>query len=423
MDGLISTFTSIEISSQRAEIDVMDALRSTKPNGHMRLLEKTRGSNPVLLGLLLVLNVAIPKAGFKIGDVPITFGYLYAVALGILYFPKGISCFMQSNSAAAFLVAYCTWILLFLVTSGYFCGIENMGFYFSMIFGFWVLPVVFLLSFSYDEPYPRALETYLIWSVRFAVLYGIFLFVYKMQTGKFIEIPYLTVNADDVGKMDTKYIQRADDVSKLISTYNNGNIFGVCLLMLIPLYDLLECRPIMKLLARCALILTLSRTVWMVLMLYETFLIRRPVWQRAAVLLIAASGILLMLHLMGTGGEFLADSTLGGRMTVVDQLHISLFPFVSFNYVSEIFWVSVAYFGGVIGVFTFAGLFVLIFLIFQYSEASMPYRRVAVMGVVNFFLCSFVDAAANYIPTMFVFWLTVRVGLLKNGDLHGRHNL
>jgi hypothetical protein len=100
-----------------------------------------------------------------------------------------------------------------------------------------------------------------------------------------------------------------------------------------------------------------------------------------------------------------------------------LFPLASFNYVSEIFWVSVAYFGGVIGVVTFAGLFVLIFLLFQYSGAAMPYRRAAMIGIVNFFLCSFVDAAANYIPTMFVFWLTVRVGLLEKERTYARHHL
>jgi hypothetical protein len=401
----------------------MDAHQAAERNRPIYALVDKRRENPVLFGLLLVLNVAIPKAGFKVGDVPITFGYIYAVVLGIIYFPQGISRFMKADSARAFILAYCAWILVFLVVCAYFCGIENMGFYFSMVFGFGVLPVVFMLSLSCDEPYPRALETYLMWSVRFAVVYGIFLFLYKMETGQFIEIPYLTVNADDVGKMDTKYIQRADDVSKLISTYNNGNIFGVCLLMLIPLYDMLERRSVMKLLARCALILTLSRTVWLVLMLYETFLVRRPLWQRVAMLLLGAIGILTMLRLMGTGGEFLTDSTLGGRMTVVDQLRISLFPLASFNYVSEIFWVSVAYFGGVIGVVTFAGLFVLIFLLFQYSGAAMPYRRAAMIGIVNFFLCSFVDAAANYIPTMFVFWLTVRVGLLEKERTYARHHL
>jgi hypothetical protein len=382
-----------------------------------------RRASSVLFGLLLVLNVAIPKAGFKIGDVPITFGYIYAIVLALVYFPRGIAQFIKSENGSVYILAYCSWILVFLVLCGYFVGVENFGFYLSVVFGFSVLPAVFMVSFSRDDAYPRVLEIYLLWSVRLAVLYGIFLFLYKMETGKFIEIPYLTVNVDDVGKMGEKSIQRSENVFKLISTYNNGNIFGVCLLMILPLYDLLERRLGFRILARCALILTLSRTVWVVLMLYEMLLVRRPLWRRMAMLLAGAIGIFFMLRLIGVGGEFLTDSTLGGRTAVADQLRISMFPLVKFDYVSEIFWVSVAYFGGVIGLVTFAGLFVLIFLIFRISPSRGPYLRASTIGVVNFVCCSFVDAAANYIPTMFIFWLVVRVGMIKTGAKHGRDHL
>lgn len=401
----------------------MDASRASAPIRPIPALANISGGNSLLFGLLFVLNVAIPKAGFKVGDVPITFGYIYVIVLGIIYFPAGMSRFMRGNGAAALILGYCAWITLFLVICGFFCGIDSMGFYISMIFGFGLLPVVFMFCLSRDELYHEALRTYLIWSVRFAVVYGIFLFLYKMETGSFIEIPYLTVNVDDVGKMGSKYIERSNGVSKLISTYNNGNIFGVCLLMLLPLYDMLERRRVMKLVTRAALILTLSRTVWLVMMLYETFFVPRPIWQRATMLLIGGGGIVMMLQLMGADGAFLTDSTLGGRMVVVDHVRVSLFPLVGFDYVSEIFWVSVTYFGGVIGVVTFAGLFVLILLIFKYFPGDMPYRRVAMIGIVNFFLCSFIDAAANYIPTMFFFWLTVRVGLLERRWTNERHHL
>jgi len=50
-----------------------------------------------------------------------------------------------------------------------------------------------------------------------------------------IEIPYFTINAADVGEVADKYNQRGN-IMKLISTYNNGNIFGVCTLMFFPLF-------------------------------------------------------------------------------------------------------------------------------------------------------------------------------------------
>ncbi|WP_159838429.1 hypothetical protein [Burkholderia sp. 8Y] len=351
------------------------------------------------------------------GDVPITFGYMYALFMGVVCLPGGIRQFLLGRDRTGSILAYSLFILLFLAAIAYFCGVANLGFFFSIVFGFCVLPVVFMLSLLREDTYRRTLETYLLWSIRFAVAYGVFLFVYKSATGQFIEIPYLTVNADDVGKMGTKYIQRSD-ISKLISTYNNGNIFGVCLLTLIPLYDLLERRPLMKALARVALILTLSRTVWAVLLIYETFLTRRPIWQRAVMLALAAVGVVLALEIMSADAGFLTDSTLGGRMSVVDQLSVTLFPIEKFNYVSEILWVSVLYFGGVIGLVIFAGLFLLIFSVLAGGGISSEYEKVSLIGVANFFLCSFVDAAANYIPTMFVFWLVVWIGLVNKGRAH-----
>ena len=53
--------------------------------------------------------------------------------------------------------------------------------------------------------------------------------------GKFIEIPFLTVNAGDYGTLEsTKHINRGGYL-KLISTYNNGNVYGVATLILLPL--------------------------------------------------------------------------------------------------------------------------------------------------------------------------------------------
>ena len=46
----------------------------------------------------------------------------------------------------------------------------------------------------------------------------------------------LTVNAGDLGELDSSKFNQRGSVSKLISTYNNGNIFGVCTLMLFPIF-------------------------------------------------------------------------------------------------------------------------------------------------------------------------------------------
>ena len=82
------------------------------------------------------------------------------------------------------------------------------------------------------------------------------------MVGRFVEIPFLTVNFHDVGTLETtKYIDRGG-IFKLISTYNNGNVYGVCLLMLLPFYNSVEPSKLKRMIVKLSLLLTLSRTVW-----------------------------------------------------------------------------------------------------------------------------------------------------------------
>ncbi|MCK4632346.1 MAG: hypothetical protein KAT79_03695, partial [candidate division Zixibacteria bacterium] len=126
-------------------------------------------------------------------------------------------------------------------------------------------------------------------------VYGIFLFIYRLVTGDWIEIPFLTVNYGDLGGLDYKHINRGG-IFKLISTYNNGNIYGICVLMLLPLYERLEKKGWKVWIVKASLLLTLSRTVWIGLVVYELamqFYIRREFSKtvlRQFVVLLVGSG-------------------------------------------------------------------------------------------------------------------------------------
>src|SRR5690606_25097688 len=104
-------------------------------------------------------------------------------------------------------------------------------------------------------------------------------------------------NAGDVGALEGKHIDRGG-IFKLISTYNNGNIFGICMVMLLPLYACLERRTWPQLVVKAALVLTLSRTVWAGLIAYEVLhrlYVRRVTWRTlgvmAAWVAVAAAGV------------------------------------------------------------------------------------------------------------------------------------
>ncbi|MFL9921018.1 hypothetical protein PQR75_37785 [Paraburkholderia fungorum] len=66
----------------------MDAHQAAERNRPIYALVDKRRENPVLFGLLLVLNVAIPKAGFKVGDVPILSATSTRLFWGSFTFPK-----------------------------------------------------------------------------------------------------------------------------------------------------------------------------------------------------------------------------------------------------------------------------------------------------------------------------------------------
>ena len=150
-------------------------------------------------------------------------------------------------------------------------------------------------------------------------LYGIVLFVYKIVTGDWIEIPFLTINYGDVGLMDYKHINRGGDIFKLISTYNNGNIYGVCMLMLLPFYEQCEDKGWKTLIVKASLVLTLSRTVWIGLVFYELvlqFYIRRQfsktILRQFGMLTAGVAGVLAALYLLlGRSIGFVFDPNLG----------------------------------------------------------------------------------------------------------------
>jgi len=69
--------------------------------------------------------------------------------------------------------------------------------------------------------------------VLLVALFGVTDFVSRNFLKIPLDVPYLTMNAGDTDKLDQKYNTRGN-FTKLYSSYGNGNIYGVCMLMLAP---------------------------------------------------------------------------------------------------------------------------------------------------------------------------------------------
>lgn len=260
------------------------------------------------------------------------------------------------------------------------------------------------------------------WLIFLAAAYGIFLFIWRLTTGKYIEIPFLTVNLDDVGTLDSKFNSRPDGLFKLISTYNNGNQYGVATLLLFPLYEELEQSSLRKLIVRVALVLTLSRTIWVGMILNEfidilshvvrdikntsRLSLKMPTMLRS-VRLAGMAGIVLGMTLLFSGISFLFDSSLGGRADyLVTLTHVTWLPSIPVDGFAEIVYFSALFLFGVTGLLALLLLFTApLILFFSFKSLRQSSIQIAaVQGLTLYIFLAAMDGALNYIPTMAFYW-------------------
>ncbi len=381
--------------------------------------------------LLLAFLLYFPKGGIKAFGIPLSWGtILLGVFAGIAACNLAYYKTLSQKHLIAFL--YTLPFPLLAACSILAFGNGNLGFTISLFYCFFLAPLAFILLF---EPTLKRLplETlfrFIDYGVLFVAAYGILLFFYKHYVGEFFTIPYLTVNAGDVGMLELKHIDRGT-VFKLISTYNNGNVYGVSILMLLPLFHTRNTwwkRWIVK----TSLILTLSRTVWIGLLLHELI---RLLWGRISVskllkiLGITAAGlgaVAILLPLMGKDISFLFDPNFGGRLNQILLLleeGIYLFPHKQFSVIAEIVYVSILDTFGVLGLLTFlAALIMPLWVALYHRDTTRPYPRYKkdiLLGLALYLIVSGSDSASLYIPVMLFYWFGVAVLLRDEKTAHG----
>ena len=317
---------------------------------------------------MMVFLVLFPKGGIKFGPVPLTWGYAF---LGItapvlivirllampLRFTKGLICAIALQIPFQVLFTY----------AGLTYGVDNPAYFFSLLTNHFFLPAMFFLVYP---PFLKLIDgdrlaMYFRWCILLAALWGIFNFFWHPITHHFVEIPYLTVNAGDYGTLEyTKHIARGLYL-KLISTYNNGNLYGVCTLMLLPLYNHFEHRRWCRWTLKIALLLTLSRTVWVGIVLEQMLSFAVVLWKqlgtfprvhlgKAAKQMVALGAtigfIFIGLIFNSSTLAFLFDATGGGRIDKLAGFFSStLLPSRGLWAFDEVVYVSAAEYWGYSG--------------------------------------------------------------------------
>jgi hypothetical protein len=382
---------------------------------------------------LVVFLVLFPKGGIKLGPLPITWGYLFLglstpIFLLVRLLARPLRFSLLQLAAVAMLVP----IQVLMLYTFLAIGVWDPAYAFSNFVSLTVLPWIFLLVYP---PFLRfvdgvRLSSYLRHCILIAALWGIFLFVYYPLTGHFIEIPFITVNIADYGKIEsTKHISRGL-FSKLISTYNNGNVYGVATLILLPLYDLLEPSRWRRRTVKLALLLSLSRTVWFGLLINEMLPVVVLLWRQIrtfpVVYLARFKGRLIavgltfllilfaLLLLSGPGLRFLFDPTAGGRLNEITALnHLTVFPSRGLGGWSEVVYASALQDLGWSGLFSFVlvmGSPILLLLIDRRPLKS-PIRRAALKGLILYAFLALSDGAFAFIPVMAFYWFAYMIYL------------
>ena len=377
--------------------------------------------------LLLTFLVLFPKGGVKIAGVPLTWGYLIlgfsAVVLAVVRFLKGPLRYPVAVLAAAASLVPFQILYLYSYRQN---GVDSPGYSLATFVGFFLLPAAFLLVFQGYWPLldRAAFERYLCFCIIAAALWGIFLFFWHPVVGSFIEIPYLTVNADDYGQIElTKHITRGR-FSKLISTYNNGNVYGLAMLIVLPLYDVLEPKRWKRNVLRLSLLLTLSRTVWAGLVIEQilsfvavaghftrTFpRLHLGTATRKILAVLATLGLISVGLLLNSWSvSVFLDPTIGGRSGEIGSLTTTTFlpslPLTGFN---ELTYNSALQHYGVAGFFAIVLIFAgpILYLGWAPHAVRDPTRRSAAKGLVLYSIMAAVDGATNLIPVMAFYWFT-----------------
>lgn len=387
-----------------------------------------RSRGAVAVSLLVILLVAFPKGGIKLGPVPITFGYMFLGVLAAISALLNLARGRYRSFSRRPMLAFWATLPLQGVTILLALSVDSAhaDYTFSFVVGFVLLPWVFLFVLlpQIRDMDLRDLETWVCRCVSFAAAYGIFLFIYVIIRKKFFYIPYLTINAGDVSQFasgdPTKDIYRGGGIFKLISTYDNGNIYGAAILMLLPLYDLVQRSRVWRLVVRASLLMTLSRTVWFGLVAYELIaalyvrkLRRITLFYILLFLAITLGGVLYLLSFMHFGLGFVFDPTLGGRTKELHQIRAVLAP-GDIVFPSEIIYVNVLIGLGIAGLVGFLiAMLSPIFIAVTGSMRNDSYVKTFVLGMGMLLICGFSDGPILLIPIMAFYWALAALALTR----------
>jgi hypothetical protein len=221
-----------------------------------------------------------------------------------------------------------------------------------------------------------------------------------------IGIPYLTFTGAEFD-ISLRNIDRQGAIVKLISTYNNGNIFGTSILLWMVIF-LNKKNTLITNLMRVTFPLTVARTVWLGWIFMEivsSFLsskniIKTTLRAMFLVTFVLISVYVISLFLAVTPEKFFFDPNLGGRAYQFGFLPNLLGR--QFTGTLEITYLSMLRNFGTIGLIIF--LVTWFFPLFLRTDHNKRTENYIKLGMLTYCLMMASDGAFIFFPTQFTYW-------------------
>ncbi len=280
----------------------------------------TRLSSLIAIFTLIVL-FGFPKAGLYVGNIPFTFGYFLLGGLAFLEMARAAVARKRSLHKIylwlGVLLVALTVVELFMFRV---YGSRSLGSTISILVSTIAMPVIAILGTQWMirvlgiDGLLKALR----WALVPVFVFGIISFVAFNAGGKVIGIPFITTTGDDISQVAVRHNMRGP-VIKMFSTYTNGNILGINVLIWGPIaaFASLPC----AIGYRSICVLTLSRSVWVGLFALEVI---GAITEKSLMRIyraMAGSFALLLIVVIASASigkdpvSFLLDKDLGGRVT------------------------------------------------------------------------------------------------------------
>ncbi|CAN5272313.1 hypothetical protein BH10PSE15_BH10PSE15_18970 [soil metagenome] len=357
--------------------------------------------------LLAIFNIASPKAGIEVFGLPLTFGYILLAVIapialvGLIGRPT-LSAASIGNFVAYLIVGLIGVYKTYLYGAAAFSVVLNLALFIA-------LPMIMLVAFSAYLEYltEKQIGEVLRWCMRFVIAWGLMNFVLYALFKYIVVIEYLTTNASEAAGVIGRNNRRGD-LMKLVSTYNNGNIFGVCMIMLGPIYLYFEKSRAWALAFLIAVVLSLSRATWLGLLIIGMLMaLTGQIRLSRGYFWLAMTGSIVLAVIMaawiGWSVDSFTDPTLHHR---IDQwTDLTLLPFGENTFrIAEILYAGLLRSFGVIGflIALVALLFPVGYALGHYAQMSVL-RRAAMVGCIGYLIVAFVDAAFVVPPTIVIF--------------------